>query len=83
MVSDKQELQSNIDTNKTDIKSLKSNKVNVSDIVNDLTTGGTDKPLSAQMGVDLKGKIDSHNISSTAHSDIRTELDKTHRKPVS
>lgn len=78
MVSDKQELQSNIDTNKTDIKSLKSNKVNVSDIVNDLTTGGTDKPLSAQMGVDLKGKIDSHNISSTAHSDIRTELDKTH-----
>lgn len=33
-----------------------------SDIINDLTTGGTDKVLSAEQGVELKGMIDGINV---------------------
>jgi len=47
-------------------------KVNTSSIGNDLTTGGTNVPLSAQQGVDLKTLIDSggvvpiNNLTSTS-----------------
>ena len=34
-------------------------KLNSSSVVNDVTTGGTNVPLSAQQGVVLKGLIDS------------------------
>lgn len=39
-------------------KALQDNKVNTSAIINDLTTGGTAVPLSAQQGVALKALID-------------------------
>lgn len=46
---------SNISTNTTDIAT----KVNITDIVDDLITGGTTVPLSAEQGKVLKGLIDS------------------------
>ena len=45
----------NIANNTTDIAT----KVNITDIVNDLITGGTTVPLSAEQGKVLKGLIDS------------------------
>ena len=48
-----------IDANKGTLESLTSNKINVSDIVNNLTTNSTDKVLSAAQGVAIKGLIDA------------------------
>ena len=47
-----------IKSNKSLIDAITTNKVSVSDIVNDLVTNVTDKPLSAAQGVALKGLID-------------------------
>lgn len=52
-----------INENKTDIASITSDKVNVSDIVNNLTTNVTNKPLSAAQGVAIKTLIDSLSSS--------------------
>ena len=41
------------------IKSLKENKVSVSDVINNLTTNNTKKPLSAAQGFVLKGLVDN------------------------
>ena len=48
-----------IKANKTLIDSITTSKVNVADIVNNLTTNVTNKPLSAAQGVILKGLIDN------------------------
>ena len=48
-----------IKNNKTLIDSITTSKVNVSDIVNDLTTNVSNKPLSAEQGVVLKTLIDN------------------------
>lgn len=48
-----------IDANADSIADITSNKVNVTDIINNLTTNVTNKPLSAAQGVVLKGLIDS------------------------
>lgn len=53
------EILRDIDANKTTIESITSGKVNVTDIINNLTTNVTDKPLSASQGVVLKGLIDA------------------------
>lgn len=47
-----------ITSNKTLIDSITTNKVNVADIINNLTTNVVSKPLSAAQGVALKGLID-------------------------
>lgn len=47
-----------INDNATDIQSITNGKVNVSDIINNLTTNVSNKPLSAAQGVALKGLID-------------------------
>lgn len=47
-----------IKSNKALIESITTSKVNVSDIVNNLTTNISDKPLSAAQGVALKARID-------------------------
>ena len=39
-------------------------KLNISDIVNNLTSGGTNKVLSAEQGKALKAALDSHNHDS-------------------
>ena len=52
-----------IKANKSLIDSVTTNKVNVSDIVNDLTTNVTNKPLSAAQGVAIKALIDALQTS--------------------
>lgn len=56
------ELVAAIQANKTTIESLTSGKVSADDIVNDLTTGGTTKVLSAEQGKTLKGLIDAIHV---------------------
>ena len=48
-----------IKSNKSLIEDVTTNKVNVSDIIDNLTTNVTNKPLSAAQGVALKALIDS------------------------
>lgn len=48
-----------IKSNKTLIENVTTNKVNVSDIINNLTTNVATKPLSAAQGVELKLLIDA------------------------
>lgn len=55
-----------ITSNKTLIEAITTSKVNVTDIVNNLTTNVIDKPLSAAQGIVLKGLIDtlSNNLAN-------------------
>ena len=48
-----------IKNNKTLIEGITTNKVNITDIINNLTTNVSNKPLSAAQGVVLKGLIDT------------------------
>lgn len=48
-----------IKSNKTLIENVTTNKVNVSDIIDNLTTNVSTKPLSAAQGVELKALIDA------------------------
>lgn len=48
-----------INANKTSIETITSGKVNVSDIIDNLTTNVANKPLSAAQGVALKALIDA------------------------
>ena len=52
-----------IKSNKELIDSITTSKVNVSDIIDNLTTNVSNKPLSAAQGVVLKGLIDSINTN--------------------
>lgn len=78
-----------IEGNRDLIESITTSKVNVADIINNLTTNVANKPLSASMGVELKRLIDNipndtldivnekiiaHNIAGDAHEDIRTDV---------
>ena len=56
------ELITAIKNNKTTIEQLTSGKVNVTDIVNNLTTNTANKPLSAAQGVALKSLIDAISV---------------------
>lgn len=60
-----------IKSNKSLIDSITTNKVNVSDIINNLTTNVTNKPLSAAQGVAIKSLIDSLQtvVSGKANSE--------------
>ena len=51
-----------IKANKTLIDSITTSKVNVADIIDNLTTSVSNKPLSAKMGVELKKLIDAIEI---------------------
>lgn len=53
------ELVAYIKDNRELIESITTDKVNVADIINNLTTNATNKPLSAAQGVALKALIDS------------------------
>jgi hypothetical protein len=57
-----------ITSNKSLIDSITTSKVNVADIIHNLTTNVANKPLSAAQGVVLKGLIDtlSNNLSNYA-----------------
>lgn len=61
-----------ISTNASGITTLDGNKVNKSDIVNDLTTGGATKVLSAEQGKTLKGLVDAKIPTSAIVNDLAT-----------
>jgi hypothetical protein len=65
-----------IKSNKSLIESITTNKVNVSDIVNDLTTNATDKPLSAAQGVAIKALIDESGNAETALNNAKSYTDE-------
>ena len=69
-----------IKSNKTLVDSITTNKVNVSDIINNLTTNVSNKPLSAAQGVVLKGLIDALQTEiggMTGSSDLSTHASDT------
>lgn len=77
------ELVGYIESNQDLIESITTGKVNVSDIVNNLTTNVTDKPLGADQGVALKELIDSlrgdmDDSFSAMSDDLYNKADKTH-----
>lgn len=69
------ELVAAINANKGSIDALVADKVAKADIVNDLTTGGTEKVLSAEQGKALKALIDPLTTASHTHENKAT-LDK-------
>lgn len=62
------ELVNAINANKDNIDALLADHVKKTDIVNDLTTGGTNKVLSAEQGKALKALIDTLNESNHSHT---------------
>lgn len=67
-----------IEENADSIESITSGKVNVSDIVNNLTTNVTNKPLSAAQGVVLKGLIDTlQSALDTDEANLTTHTGNT------
>lgn len=61
-----------IKANKSLIDSITTSKVNISDIIDNLTTNVTDKPLSAAQGVAIKSLID------TLQSEVDSKADEGH-----
>lgn len=55
-----------IKANKALIDSVTTNKVNVADIINNLTTNVSNKPLSAAQGVALKSLVDAASSAASA-----------------
>ena len=70
-----------IKSNKSLIDSVTTNKVNVSDIVNNLTTNVSNKPLSAAQGVALKSLIDGKANTSDIPT-IDSAMSSTSANPV-
>lgn len=70
-----------IKSNKTLIDAITTSKVNVDDIVNNLTTNVTNKPLSAAQGVELKRLIDTLEKADVGLGNVDNTSDMD--KPVS
>ena len=68
-----------IKSNRGLIESVTTGKVSVSDIINNLTTNTTGKPLSAAQGVVLKGLIDD---ATSAIGDVGSILDSINGEVV-
>lgn len=69
-----------INNNKGTLESLTTTKVNVSDIVNNLTTNSDKKVLSAAQGVALKGLIDALQTAVDTHdADTTKHITSTER----
>ena len=62
-----------IKSNKALIDGITTNKVNVADIINNLTTNVTNKPLSAAQGVEIKRLIDTLDSALDAHDGSTTK----------
>lgn len=57
-----------IENNQDLIEGITTSKVNVSDIINNLTTNDSSKPLAASQGVVIKGLIDALQAELDSHS---------------
>ena len=73
------ELVAYIKSNKALIDSITTSKVNVSDIINNLTTNVSNKPLSAAQGVAIKALIDAlqtavNGKAASTHSHTKSEI---------
>lgn len=66
------ELVNAINANKDSIDALLADHVKKTEIINDLTTGGTDKVLSAEQGKALKALID--NLTGSSHSHTNKDV---------
>lgn len=66
------ELVAYIKDNRELIEGVTTDKVNVSDIIDNLTTNVPDKPLSAAQGVVLKGLIDALSTAKADKDDVKT-----------
>lgn len=75
-----QEIVDYIKNNKSLIDGITTSKVNVSDIINNLTSTATNKPLSAAMGKVLKDTLDSVQASISAlTSNKQDKIDSSHK----
>ena len=63
-----------IENNKGTLESLTTSKINVSDIVNDLTTNNTTKVLSAAQGVAIKSLIDALESELDDHNHVIADV---------
>lgn len=68
------ELITYIEANRESIESFTTSKVNVSDIVNNLTTNVSNKPLSAAQGVAIKSLIDALDSELDSHKHDASEV---------
>ena len=71
-----------IKANKTLIDSITTSKVSVADIIDNLTTSVSNKPLSAKMGVELKKLIDAIKIPTTLPASDVYDWAKQPQKPT-
>lgn len=74
------ELVAYIKDNRELIEQITTNKVSVSDIINNLTTNVSNKPLSAAQGVALKALVDA---AATAASNAQSAADNAGSKAIS
>ena len=74
------ELVAYIKDNRELIEQVTTNKVSVSDIINNLTTNVSNKPLSAAQGVALKALVDA---AATAASNAQSAADNAASKAIS
>lgn len=65
-----------IKSNKTLIDAITTSKVNVADIINNVTTNVTNKPLSAAQGVELKRLIDGLSSGKLDASALSTAINQ-------
>lgn len=71
-----------INNNKGTLESLTNGKVNVSDIIDNLTTSASNKPLSAKQGVALKALIDAIKIPTSLPASDVSAWAKASTKPT-
>ena len=76
------ELVAYIKSNKSLIDSITTSKVSVADIIDNLTTSVSNKPLSAKMGVELKKLIDAIKIPTTLPASDVYSWAKQPQKPT-
>lgn len=66
-----------IDNNKGTLDSLTTNKINKSDIVDDLVTSSSDKVLSAKQGAALKESLDTLSNAAATKTELSAHIDNT------
>ena len=66
-----------IDNNKGTLDSLTTNKINKSDIVDDLVTSSSDKVLSAKQGAALKASLDTLSNTAATKTELSAHIDNT------
>ena len=74
------ELIAYVEANRSSIESFTSGKVNVSDIIDNLTTNVSNKPLSASQGVAIKALIDALDSELDSHRHEASEINFSNKE---